>query len=82
MKLSTKDSIAEAVKNPNVSLPNSLYATKVFEKISEPDSSYYLDGSGNALIKLLQNQHPLINTWMLLSSFSICLLFAVFFVIK
>lgn len=36
----------------------------------------------NTLIQIWNEQHPIIHTWLLLSSVSICLLFAVFFIIQ
>lgn len=36
----------------------------------------------NTLTRIWNEQHPIINTWLLLSSISICLLFAVFFIIQ
>jgi len=65
--------------NSVVSVPDSFCATKIFAKAA--DAQFCTDK--DTLIKILwNNQHPLIHTWLLLSSVSICLLFAVFFVIK
>lgn len=36
----------------------------------------------NALMQIWNEQHPIIHTWLLLSSISICFLFAVFFIIQ
>lgn len=36
----------------------------------------------NALVQIWNEQHPIIHTWLLLSSISICFLFAVFFIIQ
>jgi len=82
MQIAAKMSKSELAKDSTVSFPNSIYATKIFGKLAEPDSGYYVSSSGNTLMKLWQNQHPLIHTWLLLSSVSICLLFTVFFVIQ
>jgi hypothetical protein len=34
----------------------------------------------NTIVEIWTKQHPLINTWMILSSASICILFALFFI--
>lgn len=36
----------------------------------------------NTFMQIWNEQHPIIHTWLLLSSVSICFLFAVFFVIQ
>ena len=40
-----------------------------------------LYSGSNTLMEIWNEQHPIINTWLLLSSISICFLFAVFFII-
>lgn len=66
----------------NVSVPNALHANKVFASKLEVKSEKVSSKPINSLAILWNNQHPLIHTWLLLSSVSICFLFAVFFVIK
>jgi hypothetical protein len=79
MGTTTEESNVKTLKQSAVSLPNSIYATKIFGKEIEAELSY---NSNNTLIELWNNQHPLIHTWLLLSSVSICLLFTIFFIIQ
>lgn len=76
--------IAEAqpktLKNSTMTLPKSLYATNILGKGVEADAGYCVNTSNNSLLALWNNQHPLIHTWLLLSSISICFLSALFFV--
>lgn len=75
----TKDTKSNLLGNSVVSIPNSLCATKIFAKASDAQ----VRKENDTLISILwNNQHPLIHTWLLLSSVSICLLFTVFFVIQ
>lgn len=67
--------------NSAVSIPKSLYAGKILGKEIEIDTCIPSADFGSSLIESLQHQHPVINTWLLLSSISICFLSAIFFVI-
>ena len=76
----------EAVKSRSlrdvaVSIPNSIYFSKVSLNDIEMDNYCCAGGIGqNALFEIWNKQHPLIHTWLILSSISICFLFAFFFV--
>ena len=69
-----------SLKNSAMSVSNSIYASKVLGKGIEIDN--YCGASSlrqNALIEIWNKQHPLIHTWLILSSISICFLSALFF---
>lgn len=73
---------SKTINSTNVSVPKSLYADKIFDAKVDIDKSFYLSNScEGSLIQMLNKSHPLISTWLVLSSASICLLFALFFVI-
>lgn len=67
-------------KKTLVSIPDSLCDNKVFCKEAEVEFCGYSDE--NALAELWNNQHPLIHTWLILTSVSIFLLSAFLFVIQ
>lgn len=67
-------------KNSAMSFPTSIYATNVLGKTIEPNTGSCANTFDNSLLALWNNQHPLIHTWLLLSSISICFLSALFFV--
>jgi len=60
-----------------ISVPKTIYGTKILGKDIEIDNSYYADSFyANSLAKMLKHQHPLIHTWLVLSCISICFLSA------
>ena len=68
------------LKNSVMSIPNSLSGT-VLSKNIETEACYCIDNfHKNLLMTLWNKQHPLIHTWLLLSSISICFLSALFFI--
>lgn len=72
----------KTLKNSAISVPNSLYASKVFGGDLEIDKCYCPSSQGGALIEMWNQQHPLIHTWLVLSSVSICFLSALLFIIS
>lgn len=69
-----------SIRNYAVSIPNSIYASKVLGNDIEIDN-YTCVGSlsQNTLLEIWNKQHPLIHTWLILTSISICFLSALFF---
>lgn len=67
--------------NSVMSVPSSLSAGKFFSKEIEIDTCIMPDTLSHKVFSSLFRQHPLINTWLLLSSISICFLTAIFFII-
>lgn len=63
-----------------ISIPNSIYTSKIFGKDLDINYCYSSNNTENILSKLLTKQHPLIHTWLVLSSISICFLSALFFI--
>jgi len=80
--------ILEELKKPRVlrdsamSIPKPLYSNKAASSELEIDSCYCVSGTGNVLTNIWGKQHPLIHTWLVLSSVSICFLFVLFFVVQ
>lgn len=79
--------LEEAVKprvlrDSAMSIPKSAYSNKMPENELEIDSCYCIDSAENALMNLFTKQHPLIHTWLVLSSVSICFLFVLFFIVQ
>lgn len=70
----------KTLKDITVSIPNSMYTSKIFGKDIEIDKCYS-SGSFKKLFftEMLTQQHPLISTWLVLSSVSICFLSALLF---
>ena len=73
---------SRSLRDAAVSIPTSIYLSKVSGNNIESDN-YCCAGSfgQNALLEMWNKQHPLIHTWLILSSISICFLFAFFFII-
>jgi len=70
---------SKTAKNSLMSIPSSFNAGKILgENIAI--SSKYEEISENPLKGLWDKQHPIIHTWLLLSSVSICFLSAIFFI--
>lgn len=68
--------------NSLASTPNSIYATKVLGKDVEIESGYNPEITlEDAFASVWTQQHPVINTWLILSSVSICFLSALLFII-
>lgn len=69
----------EAISKSLVSKPDSIYSHKVFSKDLEMEPCFCVNE--NAFAELWNNQHPLIHTWLILTSISICCLSALLFII-
>lgn len=81
MNLANETIKAQAKTPKEISVPKSFYAGKILDKEIELNQSYYTNDIGSILRDSVQTQHPLINTWLVLSSISICFLSALFFII-
>ena len=83
MLITTKKAVnTTSIRNIGMTIPGSLSANKIFSNdldIKSFDKAECIDG--NIILKMFDNQHPLIHTWLLLSSISICFLSALFFII-
>lgn len=73
---------AETLRSSAVSVPKSLYTTKIFGKDVEIDTLYNKGNENNPFYELWNNQHPIMHTWLVLSSISIFFLSAIFFIVK
>lgn len=70
------------LKNSTISIPNSFYTSKILGRDIEANAGYVVNNiikSKNTLIDMWDKQHPLIHTWLLISSISICCLSAVLY---
>lgn len=67
------------LKNSTISIPNSLYTSKIPAADIETEACCIND-SANVFVEIWSKQHPLIHTWLVLSSISICFLSALFFI--
>ena len=82
MKTRTGEIITpKTFNNAMATTPNSLYTSKIFGKDLEIENNYTTDASSATFSEMLSQQHPLINTWLVLSSISICFLSALLFII-
>lgn len=81
MKLEKMTTSTQAKTPKEISVPKSFYAGKILDKEIELNQAYYNNDIGTILMDSVQKQHPLINTWLVLSSISICFLSALFFII-
>lgn len=80
MQLTMDSAKSKVLRNQMVTIPSSI-SSKVFGKDVDFESNSLLNNnSENILLELLNKQHPLIHTWLLLSSVSICFLSALFFI--
>lgn len=71
---------ANIIKKSVVSIPSSLSASVLNRDIELEACCCTSDLQRNAIMEIWDKQHPLIHTWLLLSSISICLLSALFFI--
>lgn len=70
------------LKDAGISVPKSLYTSKILNsKDIGAEACFIENGLGTKLIESWHKQHPIIHTWLLLSSLSICFLSAIFFII-
>lgn len=84
MQFTTEKALApKTPKESAISVPNTLYTSRVLGSDIEIDKTHYTDNfTGSALMEVWNQQHPLIHTWLLISSISICFLSAILFVIS
>jgi hypothetical protein len=71
---------SDGLKISGISVPKSIYANKIFGKDLELEPCSR--GCENTFTELWNNQHPLIHTWLILSTISICFLSAFLFIIQ
>lgn len=83
MQFTIEDSVkTEVLRNSAMSIPKPFFGSKILNKDLEIESCCYENGSGKVLLELWNKQHPLIHTWLVISSISICFLFALFFIFQ
>ena len=70
------------LRDSAMSIPKTLYANKVLTNELEIEPCYSSSSAGNVLMNIWGKQHPLIHTWLVLSSASICFLFVLFFIVQ
>lgn len=78
MKFAIEDSTdLKTFKDASVSIPKTLYSSKVLSEDIELNAGYVESAfQKNTLLDIWGKQHPLIHTWLILSSVSICFLSA------
>lgn len=83
MRIRSEEIATPKTKNNSMaSTPNTLYASKILGKDIEIDNTYCADISySGSFSEMWNQQHPLIHTWLILSSVSICFLSALLFII-
>lgn len=69
----------DVLKKSLVSVPSSFNTGKILGENVDINANY-MENSENPFKGLWDKQHPLIHTWLLLSSISICFLSALFFI--
>jgi hypothetical protein len=71
---------SRTLKDSAISIPNSHYTSKILEKNIEVNLGY-LESKirKSTIMEMWDKQHPLIHTWLLISSISICCLSAVLY---
>lgn len=70
---------SRTLKDSAITIPSSLYTSKILGKNIEANADYVIDSirkNKNTLMEMWDKQHPLIHTWLVLTSVSICLLSA------
>lgn len=84
MRFKIDDSIEQkTLKKAMVSVPKSIYATNIFGNEIDVDKIYCAETLNNDtyLSEMWDKPHPLMHTWLILSSVSICFLSALLFII-
>lgn len=75
-----KTAKTKTLKDSMMSVPNSTYTSKIFGTENEIDKCYLTNASQETTFaEMWFQQHPIINTWLVLSSISICFLSALLF---
>lgn len=81
MKLITEEVIkSKVLRDSAMSIPKPFFSKNISSGELEMDSCYCINGASDVLANIWNKQHPLIHTWLVLSSISICFLFVLFFV--
>ena len=71
----------KTIKDISVSIPKNIYSSKISALECETGNIYTtMNTQGSLIFKALHRQHPLISTWLVLSSVSICFLSALLFI--
>lgn len=70
----------KVLRDSAMSIPKSIYASKIASSELEIEPCYCSESAGTVLMKIWNKQHPIIHTWLFLSSASICFLFVLFFI--
>lgn len=70
------------LRDSAMSIPTSLCSNKILANEFEIDSFPSGNAAESVLTGLLSKQHPLIHTWLVFSSVSICFLFVLFFIVQ
>lgn len=83
MQILQKENVQHRTLNDSaVSIPKFKYTTNILNKNIEVDKNFAIKNfEGIILTDMWNYQHPLIHTWLLLSSVSICVLSALLFII-
>lgn len=72
----------KTIKDISVSIPKDICSSKNFTLNCETNNIFATIETQDGLIfQMLNQQHPLINIWLILSSVSICFLFGLLFII-
>ncbi len=86
MKIEDKKLVTGGIQKSNkikeITVPKSFYAGKILDKEIKIESNYYDTGLTSVIVDSWNKQHPLMHTWLLLSSVSICFLSAIFFIVQ
>lgn len=79
---SNKIATPKTSTNAMVTNPTTIYASKILGTDLNIDHGYLFESSfKNTLSEMWSQQHPLIHTWLVLSSISICFLTAFLFIV-
>ena len=84
MRVDVKENSSKGtLKDSAVSIPKSIYASKIFGKDVELNNCNCLDAvEESSFSNIFKHQHPLIHMWLFLSSISICVLSALLFIMR
>lgn len=81
MQTRLNDSKTTTIKDISVSIPKTIYASKLPRTDLNVGNNFSAIETETGIIQeMLTQQHPLINTWLVLSSISICFLSALLFI--
>lgn len=81
MQTRLNDSKTTTIKDISVSIPKTIYSSKLPRTDLNVSNNFSTIETETGIIQeMLTQQHPLINTWLVLSSISICFLSALLFI--